>query len=554
MKHLLPRQASSATGGSTSARRKRTRIALAGLLAAGLGAGAMSTNNQASATAIRGNTKWSIILCKFKDVTTTPNTPAFYNQMFTSAGAGLGGLDDYFRDQSNGRVRLTGSEVKGWYTMPYTKATQSTKTRWQRIQDCTATAKSNGYTIPTGNRIVAVTNDSQDAGAAGGQVLLSPGALDVGFAAHEMLHGYGLGHSWSNDPSYQNASWSGKGEYDDPWDEMSAMAHYGWTTARYGTAAVGLNGFHLDKLGWLPKNRVVTHGANGVSTASYTLASLETQSTAGSLMIRVPFDPGDLNHYYTVEYRRKTGWSRGIPGDTVLFHEVKGGTPYLLRQVGTAGRNPVQSISANGVSISITSSGGASAVVKVTSNITSRCVQGYVWRDARPGDTVCVTGATRTQTANDNAVKASRWIQGAYGPHTCVNGYVWREAFSGDDVCVTGATRAQAQADNAAAASRANPARLIAGPNACKTGYVWRDIDQYDYVCVTGATRTQTANDNAVKASRWVQGAYGAHTCTTGYVWRDAFPGDDVCVTGATRSQAAADNAAGPSRVLFPNG
>jgi hypothetical protein len=79
---------------------------------------------------------------------------------------------------------------------------------------------------------------------------------------------------------------------------------------------------------------------------------------------------------------------------------------------------------------------------------------GYVWRDASPTDHVCVTGATRAQVLADNAVKASRWVNGAYGPHTCVNGYVWREAFGGDDVCVSGTQRSQARADNAAAASR----------------------------------------------------------------------------------------------------
>ncbi|MEW9529685.1 hypothetical protein [Microbispora sp. NPDC049125] len=88
------------------------------------------------------------------------------------------------------------------------------------------------------------------------------------------------------------------------------------------------------------------------------------------------------------------------------------------------------------------------------------CREGYVWREARTGDVVCVTGATRTQTAADNSVKASRWTSGPFGPHTCVTGYVWREAFAGDDVCVVPAVRSQARADNAAAADRKVSARL----------------------------------------------------------------------------------------------
>jgi hypothetical protein len=42
-----------------------------------------------------------------------------------------------------------------------------------------------------------------------------------------------------------------------------------------------------------------------------------------------------------------------------------------------------------------------------------------------------------------------------YGPDTCIQGYVWREAGPGDVVCVTPATRSQASSDNAAAASNA---------------------------------------------------------------------------------------------------
>jgi len=84
------------------------------------------------------------------------------------------------------------------------------------------------------------------------------------------------------------------------------------------------------------------------------------------------------------------------------------------------------------------------------------CIQGYVWREARPGDTVCVTPPTRTATAQQNAA-APQNVQpggGAYGPNTCKQGFVWREAYGGDVVCVTPAVRSQAASDNAAAASR----------------------------------------------------------------------------------------------------
>lgn len=506
----------------------------------------------AAATPIRNNTAWSVLLCKFSDKPATPQPATFFANFLTHAGAGTGGVADYLTDQSGGRVSLAGSVVRGWYTMSWTLASFQTTDRWTRTQRCVDTAAANGYTVPAGNRIAVMLNDWVDSGAAGGRVLLDPGAWNVGFAAHEMLHGYGMDHSYSNDTTYQNAPWSQPGEYDDPWDEMSAMNIYAFNTTNYGTSAVGLNGPHRDEIGWLPKNRIFTMGADGVGSRSMWLAALETPAASGTQLLRIPFNPGDLFNYYTVEFRRKTGWSAGIPADTVLLHEVRNGTPYLLRT--GAGGGPAQSLNANGVQITVNSLSGDYANVTVTTDIVQRCLVGYVWRVARPSDLVCVTGATRSQVAYDNSVAASRWYNGPYGAHTCVSGYVWREAFAGDDVCVSTTQRSQAAADNAAAASRSNPARLVVGPNACVSGYVWRDADQSDYVCVTGATRSQVLSDNSTAASRWYSGPYGAHTCISGYVWREAFLGDDVCVTPTQRSQATADNAAGPGRVLRPAG
>jgi hypothetical protein len=83
------------------------------------------------------------------------------------------------------------------------------------------------------------------------------------------------------------------------------------------------------------------------------------------------------------------------------------------------------------------------------------CANGFVWREARDGDTVCVTPATRSQIAAQNAnAGANKDPSQASGPESCSQGYVWREAFDGDTICVTPATRSATLADNAAAASR----------------------------------------------------------------------------------------------------
>jgi hypothetical protein len=87
------------------------------------------------------------------------------------------------------------------------------------------------------------------------------------------------------------------------------------------------------------------------------------------------------------------------------------------------------------------------------------CQQGFVWREAVPGDHVCVTPETRTQAWGDNDQASARRNPGggAYGPDTCYEGFVWREAVPSDHVCVTPQTRGEAWSDDAQAASRVAP-------------------------------------------------------------------------------------------------
>jgi hypothetical protein len=95
------------------------------------------------------------------------------------------------------------------------------------------------------------------------------------------------------------------------------------------------------------------------------------------------------------------------------------------------------------------------AVVAAPATDPNTCKPGFVWREARADDLVCVTPESRQRTANENAVAASRVDpNGAYGPATCISGFVWREAFEGDTVCVAPETRELVRAENLAAASR----------------------------------------------------------------------------------------------------
>lgn len=83
------------------------------------------------------------------------------------------------------------------------------------------------------------------------------------------------------------------------------------------------------------------------------------------------------------------------------------------------------------------------------------CLSGYVWRDAFPGDHVCVTPEMRDQVAEDNALAETRKDPaGEFGPDSCVSGYVWRVAVPEDLVCVTPEMRDQVAGDNALAWER----------------------------------------------------------------------------------------------------
>jgi hypothetical protein len=274
--------------------------------------------------------------------------------------------------------------------------------------------------------------------------------------------------------------------------------------------------------------------------------------------VRIPFDPQDLQRYYTVEYRVSQSWDGGIPRDDILIHEVvktkftrcddgfqfdAEHQSYLLTdEVG----NPKEDMDENGVKVSVVSKDPTTgtAVVRIVSTKPQLCTVGLVWRDAKPGDYVCVTIARRTEVANENALAVSRREPsgGALGPNTCQLGYVWCDAYAGDIVCVTPNSRDVAKDENAQA-DQWRIGTAAYGPLSCKPGFVWSGADDRDYVCVSVTRRAAVRTENELASSRrkriWLRGTY---TCKTGFVRREAFPGDRVCVSPESRSVAAQEN------------
>jgi len=91
------------------------------------------------------------------------------------------------------------------------------------------------------------------------------------------------------------------------------------------------------------------------------------------------------------------------------------------------------------------------------------CIEGFVWREARKGDAVCVTPESRSLASQENAQADARRDPngGFYGPDTCLMGFVWRESYENDHVCVTGERRASVAQENAAAKSRYKACRAV---------------------------------------------------------------------------------------------
>jgi hypothetical protein len=546
------------------------------LLAVLIMVAAGSSAAQSQSRPYRGSIPWSFVLCKFSDSPAPPHDINYYKQMAVQTGTN--GLADYVHSVSNGAADMGGSSVHGWYTESHTTAYETnlgsqSNGRYQRLQDCLAAAKadkSDPYVPPANQRVYVITSPGVDLVGFENCCALGDDGVALPELAHEFGHGIDLEHSFSNDSHYHNACWSQPGEYDNPWDLMSAANVFVDPTHVWGGGPPFLDAYHQDEMGWIPQSRAYTLGTNGILAATVTLAPLSDQATSGYLVARIPFDSSDLFHYYTVEYRTLHGWDSGIPANIVLINEVKLNTngniyqTFLLRApggsvtcpsctpaVGPACTNgsgaPVQSVNGSGVRITVQGTPGQQATINISTEMAVPCRQGFVWRESSSIDRVCVTPASRTEAGKDNAAAGSRHVSGS---DTCVQGYVWREATPNDHVCVTPAVRSQTQSENAQAYDNADPSKGVYGPNTCASPYVWRAADDLDYVCVTTETRAQAQTDNAAAASRHVR---GSDTCVQGYVWREAYPNDHVCVTTATRSQAKSDNSQANSRLAKPN-
>ncbi|WP_157744918.1 RICIN domain-containing protein [Micromonospora coxensis] len=101
------------------------------------------------------------------------------------------------------------------------------------------------------------------------------------------------------------------------------------------------------------------------------------------------------------------------------------------------------------------------------------------------------------------AVHGAAAAFGPFGPSTCAQGFVWREARPDDHVCVDPKMRQFVRLDNRNPNQFRNPADQTFGPDTCQQGFVWREATPEDHLCVAPQVRETHKRLNESASNRW---------------------------------------------------
>jgi hypothetical protein len=78
-------------------------------------------SSAAGVTPVLGDHPFLVVLCNFSNEQVQPKPVSYYEDMFSDAGAGHLGALDMWSDFSFGQASISGTVVKGWYTLPMTR-------------------------------------------------------------------------------------------------------------------------------------------------------------------------------------------------------------------------------------------------------------------------------------------------------------------------------------------------------------------------------------------------------------------------------------------------
>jgi len=308
--------------------------------------------SEGRAAALSGKQPLIVVLCKFTDSQNEPKPVQYFQDMFSETGAGKHGVFDYWKDVSYGNLDLTGTLVKGWYTVPLTLAQWQAfagKQRDKIIDNCASQAitdlKNINKTFNDFAGVVVVTNQTGLSEDLFGGVGITIGGqnYNIGFMdtewdqpltgiLHESGHLVRLIHSRLL--STPNA------DYGDCYDIMSQYS-CGYQTAAFsyqGIGGPGLNAALVDgqNQGWLPGGRGLTFNNGSCAQQALQLAALDHAQATGYLAARIPAARqfgATTSDYYYLELRHQDRWDSGIPQDALLIHlRGQDGRSYWVNQ------------------------------------------------------------------------------------------------------------------------------------------------------------------------------------------------------------------------------
>jgi hypothetical protein len=296
-------------------------------------------------TWVAPDSKMALVFCKTSDNATYE--PSKNEILKRVTGVGTGSIRDYLLEVTYGAIDIKNADVYGW--VQGTLAAADSNARVPVMDpplpegykladyrdDCFEAA---GITSAQyGGRVYVVLNDDNvsSQGDSNGATMEYPELMKgrLYFAAHELLHAFGLGHA--DDDS------TCSGEY---CDTSSVMGNYYptlFTNAQGYEMPPGMNAINLDKLGVVPASRIVDLAAPTTSqTRTVTLAALEIPEANGALYVRVRTA---TSKYFTISLRHSVGYDIKVPLG-VQIHEGDSGRlsklhtyPSRALQPGTTG-------------------------------------------------------------------------------------------------------------------------------------------------------------------------------------------------------------------------
>ncbi|CAD5217634.1 unnamed protein product [Bursaphelenchus xylophilus] len=439
-------------------------------------------------------------------------------------------IRSYFEQVSNGVYTIDGTDVHGWFQLPFKQkeilrltniqtalklGSESSFEYFDKIKElCVKEAERNG--VVTHRQKITIVNGGTTAvyGKKYG-VLLTPQMMFPSVLTHEMVHSFFIGHSYS-DRKIRVFPYALNGEYDDRYDLMSTANAY-MHLSPFGMAGPGLNGAHLDFLGWLPMDRMLYFGHDGRQNYTLRLSSLSVahNATRGWLFVMIPYDRTNPRNFYTVELRTPHNFDRGIGQASVLIHRVqRAGESYysvLLSQ--------------------------AQDYYELT--------EGTEWVKFLD---VTINGrfqALRVSVKKVYATDADITISSTFSPTECRLGEVasrLKEPTAGIQHVCLDKDREIDESDLRRQVARQHfySDGKTFGANSCRTGKIWRAIDAYDYVCVDPKRQEEIQSETEHQVERFNQ---TSSDCTDSFFPRAAFSGDRICVSEEEKNATEVDNA-----------